>query len=184
MPRVTTVKRAQKPQGSCGGCGKDLEKGAPYVWWAFRYGGKRKRCTASKCAPRASDLTQGKMGGVYAAQEGFEDWLGEWDGFDLDELRSELESCVDEVRQVAEEYTESAESIRETFEESPTAEECEEKAEGLESWIDDLEAAADQADEYEGELDDDDAPKDEKAADAWREAIVNEIEGALSDLPF
>lgn len=183
MPRVTDVKRAQKSQGSCGGCGVELAKGEPYRWWAFRFGGKRKRCMADKCAPRPSDLTQSKMSGVYQAQENLEDWLQEWEGVDLQEVKDEVETCVDEVRQVAEEYTESAEAIRENFEESPTADECDEKAEELESWLDDLDAAADSVEEYEGKVDDDGKPNTPDAARAWRLEVTDAVEEALSNCP-
>lgn len=154
MPRVTTVKKARKAQGSCGRCGDALPKGSAYRWWKFRYGGKRKRCMKPSCAPRGSDLTSSdKLSRVYAAQENLEDAIAEWDRESVHDLQAAAEAAAEEIREVAQEYQDSADSIRESFSESPTADECEERAQELEDWADEIESAASDMEEFEGTKD-------------------------------
>jgi len=70
MPKVNRVEHARKPQGKCSKCGTDIISGAPYVWWKFRYGGRRVRCTKPECQPKPSDLTQSEyLSTVYEWQE-------------------------------------------------------------------------------------------------------------------
>jgi hypothetical protein len=143
MPRVNHVKKSQKDQGRCSKCGKELPKGSPYIWIKFRHGGKYKRCTDSQCAFRASDLTQSKMSGVYAAQECAQDDIATWDmaEADIDSLKEIAETCAESVREVAEEYRESASNKQEYFPDADDAAEWDEKADELESWADEIEGA-------------------------------------------
>jgi len=137
MPRINTVKKARKDQGACSKCGKQIVVGSPYQWIAFRHGGRRVICDG--CTFRASDLTQSKMSGVYAAQESAVESIGSWDGEDVEELRDILQACAEAIREVAQEYQDSADAIHDSFCESATADECEEKAQELESWADMIE---------------------------------------------
>lgn len=140
MPRINTVKKARKDQGTCRGCGREIKAGDGYKWIKFRYGGKVKKC--SSCNFRSSELTSSdKLSRLYAAQEDAHDRLDGWDREDADEIRSLLEDTAQEIREVGEEYQESADAIREHFETSDTADECEEKAQEIEGWADEVEGA-------------------------------------------
>lgn len=150
MPRVNSVKKARKAQGRCGRCGKEIGVGDAYLWIKPRYGGKRIRCMETACRFRASDLTGGKMSGVYAAMESAEDALA-GGAESIDDLKEIAGTAAEDIRAVAEEYRESAEAISEHFEGSSTAEECEEKADELEGWVDEIESALDDFDEFEPE---------------------------------
>lgn len=184
MPRVTTVKKARKEQGTCGKCGIELKAGDAYRWWKFRYGGKRFRCTKPECTPRASDLTQSKMSTVYAAQETMADVLAVWDSYELDDVKGDAEMCVDEIRGVGEEYQEAADNQREHFPESETADENEERANELEQWVSDLEDAINELEEFDGETNDDGDPVDEDAADSWRDEARSALSDAFEDCPL
>lgn len=143
MPRINHVKKAQKDQGTCGGCSKPIKKGEPYKWIKFRFGGKRKRCES--CTFRASDLTNSdKLSRVYGAQETAQDALSEvtYDevSCDASEVKEILSDAASEIREVGEEYQESCDNIMEHFPSgNSTSEECEEKANELEGWADELE---------------------------------------------
>lgn len=142
MPRVNTVKKARKDQGSCGKCGDALPAGSPYRFWKFRYGGKRKRCMKTECNPRRSDLTQSKLGTVYDAQDEAHETLRGWDREDVSVLRDALESLAGTVREVSEEYAEAAEPFGNQGENQ-------ERADELESWADEIESKASDLEEYE-----------------------------------
>ena len=130
MPRVNTQK-ANKDYPEQG-----IKKGDTYYSWAFRYGGKYK----SKTPPKASQLTQSKMSGAYAAGEELSDAIDA--ATTPQDIADALNQCAEDVRSVAEEYRESADNIREKFSESPTIDDCEEKADTLEGWADSLEGDA------------------------------------------
>lgn len=137
MPKVNYVKAARKDNPVA-------KAGEPYYWWQFRNGGKR----YSKTRPRQSELTQSdKLSRAYALSERLED-IALPEGDDRDELKTAVESAVDELQEVAEEvraladeYRDSAENIRSSFSESPTADECEEKADNLDGWAEEIESA-------------------------------------------
>lgn len=147
MPRVNTVKRARKAQGTCGRCGTEIKAGDAYVWIKFRHGGKRTRCADPKCRFRASDLTQSKMASVYAAQESIEDNLGDCET--IEDVKNLCEEVTTTIREVGEEYQASADAITEHFEGSSTAEECETKAQELEAWADEIESAVEDFEDFE-----------------------------------
>lgn len=130
MPRINRIQKSMKPQGTCRRCGKQIEKGQPYSYIKFRYGGKVKHCGA--CAWRQSELTQSKMSGAYAAQEAAEDAITAWDPADgLDALQSDLDSAADDAEAVAEEYRDSADNWEQ---ETSLTEEWREKADAIEEW--------------------------------------------------
>jgi gas vesicle protein len=148
MPRVNAVKKARKPQGKCGRCGTEINVGDAYLWIKLRYGGKRIRCTDFACRFRPSDLTGGKMSGVYAAQENAEDSIGDMDS--VEDIKNLAEETADSIQEVADEYQESADAISEHFEGSSTAEECEEQAQNLGDWAETIrDSVSDFSDEFE-----------------------------------
>lgn len=177
--RVHHVKRARKDQGKCRTCGGEILRGHAYKWIKFRYGSKQVKCV--NCNFRPSELTQGKMSQVYAAQENVEDFLVQWEG-DLDDLTGEVESAIDEVRDVAEEYRESADSQRAHFPDSEVADECEEKADELDDWVGTLENLS--LEPFEGERNDDDEPVDPDEFTEWMEAIKETVETAFGECPL
>jgi FtsZ-interacting cell division protein ZipA len=185
VPRINSVKKAQKDQGSCNRCGKAIKKGDSYRWIKFRHGGKRKRCSEYSCRFRQSDLTQSdKLSRTYGAQEAAEDAIGGLDtaseSFE-DDINGALQEAAEEIREVAQEYQESADNIRENFSESPTADECEEKSGELESWADELDefepgqGAFDPADrDLPEKFDDKDVERDPAATDEEHAEKVEE----------
>lgn len=137
--KITHVKNAQKDQGTCCKCNKEIKAGEPYSWIKPQYGTKRVVC--GNCHFKNSDLTTSdKLSTVYAAQENAEDSVADWDGEDIEDLKSFVSDMASEIRDVADEYQSSCDAIKERFSESSTADECEEKAESLGSWADELES--------------------------------------------
>jgi hypothetical protein len=155
MPRVTSVAKAQKEQGSCGKCGTKIETGQPYRWWKFRYGGRRVRCMKPNCSPRSSDLTgSDKLSRCYAAGESISDAIDEFrKNKDIDDLRSTLEDAANEIREVGEEYRESASNVENGMNGNrmPICDELEEKADNLDSKADEIEGVAGDLEEFSEE---------------------------------
>jgi hypothetical protein len=140
MPRVHRVKKSRKAQGACGKCGDLLGVGCAYLWWKFRYGGKRKRCTKPMCWPKQSDLTSSdKLSRLYLASEAVDDAQSTG----REGLMSALNQAAEDVREVAEEYRESGQNIEDGFG-HPTSqsEELQERGEEVDAWADELESAA------------------------------------------
>lgn len=135
MPRVHTVKKAAKDYPEHG-----IAKGDTYYWWEFRYGGKR----MSKTPPRASQLTQSKMSGAYAAMEGLEDACAA--ASCPDDIASACREAGDALREVAEEYREGVQNMPEGLQQGQTAQDSEEKADNLDATADELDLAADEID--------------------------------------
>jgi hypothetical protein len=154
MPRVTSVAKAQKSPGKCGKCGAEIKAGEAYKWWAFRYGGKRVRC-GSCPTPRASELTQSKMSGVFAAQENAQDAISAFrDGShdSADDLTSALESAAEDIRSVGEEYRESSQNIEDGFQHrTQMCDDLEEKADALDSVADELSNASSDFEDFDAE---------------------------------
>jgi hypothetical protein len=188
MARVTAVKVAKKSPGSCRKCGKEIPAGAPYIWWSFRYGGKRVRCCACP-RPRPSDLTNNdKLSRCYAAGEAIDDAVAKFlNDFDADGLRSSMEEAASDVREVADEYRESAENIESGFNGNrvPLCDEMEEKADNLDSKADEIESAASDIEDF-----DEDRAKEEAEEEAGEEvaegqkddtAIATRAEEILKD---
>ena len=144
MPRVNKVAKCQKAQGECPKCGKKIAKGDGYIWWKFRYGGRRVRCLACPY-PRSSELTNSdKLSRLYGAGESVEDAIAAFEkDNDIDALRSAVEDAASEVRSVGEEYRESQENIENGFNHSTSmSDELGEKADSCESLADEIESAA------------------------------------------
>lgn len=176
--KINRVKHAQNAQ-TCGKCGdvitpsRDAKQrvlnkrsgktewktvrvlGDSYQWIKFNRGPKLVRCMKAACGFRQSDMTRGKMSGVYAAQEAAQDTIAEWDGEDIEDLKTALTDAAEAIREVASEYGESADNMEQAFPGgSPTIDECREKQEELESWADELENT--DLTEWDGADDDDD----------------------------
>jgi hypothetical protein len=172
--RVNQVKKAQKDQGTCT-CGIKIEKGMPYKWIAFRYGGKRFRCDS--CSFRPSDLTESKMSTVYSAQEGLEDFMGSWDGTDIEELKSEIENMTSQVDEVIDEYREAAEAMQ------GGGTQHEERADELEGWKEEIDCCLD-SEELDTDDDGKDIPIADDKVDDWRQGLVSLVEDTLGNCPF
>lgn len=152
MPRVIAVDKARKSPGTCGKCGKEIDKGTSYIWWKFRYGGKRIRC--KNCPrPRQSELTNSdKLSRCYAAGEGIEDAIDSFrKNYDVEDLRQAMEDAAAEIMEVAEEYRDSASNVESGMNGNrmPICDELEEKADNLEGKASDLESAASELEEFD-----------------------------------
>lgn len=146
MARTTYVKAAQKPQGPCEKCQKEIAKGDPYKWVkprAYRgaTGWKRKRCMDCP-AWKASELTSSdKLATIYAGQEAAADALSDWDHEDAEALRSILSDYAEALREAGQGYVESADNIESGFGTSTSmSDELREKGEALDSAADELES--------------------------------------------
>jgi len=175
MPRVNQVKKAQKSPGKCLKCDRQIKKGDPYIFWKFRYGGKRIRC--GQCPrPRQSELTSSdKLSRCYAAGESIGDAIATFrDGGDLEDLKDVLDGSAGEIREVADEYRDSASNVESGMNGNrmPICDELEEKADNLESKADEIESASSDLEEFDEEEAKDGIDEEELAAeiDGWEEA--------------
>jgi len=178
VPRVTSVEKARKSPGTCGKCGKKIPAGTSYIWWKFRYGGRRIRCVTCP-RPRQSELTNSdKLSRCYAAGEEISDAIDSFrKDFDEEGLRSALEGAASEIREVAEEYRESSSNVESGMNGNrmPICDELEEKADNLDSKADEIESASSELEEF-----DEDKAKEE----AEEEAGAEIKEGAKDDSAF
>lgn len=187
MPRVTTVNKARKAQGSCGKCGAKIKKGDSYRWWKFRYGGRRVRCMKPECAPKASDLTQSAFyGTLYSIEESLSDAIAAFEsGGEPDDLAGELRTAADDLRNLGEECGSSLENMPEGLQQGDTGQMLENRRDECESKADEMESAAD---ELEGlELWDDSAafaesegltPEDSESEEAFQSRLEEAMEAA------
>ena len=181
MPRVNRVKKARKPQGECGKCRKKIKRGEPYIWWKFRYGGRRVQCGTCP-GPKRSELTQSdKLSRLYAMEESIEDALVLFEkDHDLDNLKSTLEDAANEVREVAEEYRESASNVESGMNNRmPICDELEEKADTLDGKADELEnVSLEEFDEESVEKEGKETKEEaiERARESWADDIRSEVE--------
>lgn len=136
MARVTTVKAARKPQGRCGRCGKEIEKGDGYRHASPGFRSRKLvRCLEDACRFRPSDLTTSKMSQVYAAVEGVEDSLAEFGPFeDHDAVKDEAQALVDGMK-------DEIEAVRDEYQEALDQweygnEQIQEKVDEVEGWVD------------------------------------------------
>ncbi len=184
MPRVHTVKKARKPAGSCGKCGKTIAKGESYYNWKFRYGGKRVRHTG--CGyPRQSELTSSdKLSRCYAAGENIEAAVSDFrEDKDLGTLQGVMEESANELREVAEEYRESAQNVEDGMNGNrmPICDELEEKADNLEGKADEIENASGELEEFDPDNADIEAPEVTTETDLAEVQEIAEDKGDLSD---
>jgi hypothetical protein len=117
MPKVYTYKTAERKKHAdkgyyqCVKCHKDILPGQERYEWSFRFGGTMRQHVS--CGyPRQSQLTQSKMGEIYAAQEAVEDLIAAGPGlFERSDLVAELENLSEVIGNVASEYEEAAENF-------------------------------------------------------------------------
>lgn len=133
MPRVfSKTKSTRGKQYTCVKCAKPIVAGERYHEWSFRFGGDRRQHAA--CGyPKQSQLTQSKMSSVYAAIESAEESINS--ATTVEDVKSALDTCAEEVRQVADEYREAAEAMGAAGEGSIS----EERADALNDFADELE---------------------------------------------
>lgn len=187
MPRVTTVKKAQKAQGTCGKCGAKIKKGDSYRWWKFRFGGRRVRCAKPECTPKPSDLTQSAFyGTLYSIEESVTDAIADFEGGgEPDALADALRQAAEELRELGEECTSNRDNMPEGLQDSETGELLQNRADECESKADELESAAD---EVEGlEIQDDTAafaesegltPEENESEEAFQARLETAMEAA------
>lgn len=181
MARITTVKSARKPQGKCGKCGVEIEKGDGYRWAkpGFRTRRKMVRCMKTLCMFRPSELDQSKKATILAAQENFEDNIDHCTT--ADEITEAVEEVATAVREVADEYREALDqwengnSMMEEF-----ADHYEEQANEIEGFAlnttvpDEPDESSYVSEEVEGDDEDEVTVDDggyEEAVDEWQSAL-------------
>lgn len=152
MPRVETKRKIRLgAERHCGRCGKKIENGENYRQWSFRYGGTHFRCYRPECTPRRSELTQSKMGEVYAAIEDAESTISGAES--IDDITTAIEEVAERARDVAAEYEEAAEHFGGEGENRERADEVEAFADELDNFYPDEEAEiSDVREEAEGLL--------------------------------
>lgn len=171
MPRVNKVDSARKTPGTCGKCGCDIAKGEPYVWWKFRFGGKRVRCAKPACAPKPQDLTQSEFkSAIYDLQE------RTFDTSSIESLEADRDEVVSEVEQLRDEQEEKKSNMPDGLQEGATGELLQERFDALDS------AASELQDVDVTDLDD---KEDDETDDAFAERCEQhreELAGELSDV--
>jgi hypothetical protein len=128
VARAHFVQKARKDNKEEG-----IKKGDSYYWWKFRYGGK----CYSKTPPKASQLTQSAhLGLIFGIQERLEALSSEtpWD-----DVKGEVESAIEELRQEAEECDEKRNNMPEALQDSETGDLLEQRRESCETASDELE---------------------------------------------
>jgi hypothetical protein len=131
--RVTRVVKAQKEPGACGKCGKKIQKGDPYMWWKFRYGGRRVRCP--NCPPSRADLTQNDvLGIVYDAQDTAQADVAAADSPDA--LQDAMIALAESIQEAMEACQEKMDNIESGFghTEIQAYQDAEERQSSLEDW--------------------------------------------------
>ena len=144
MPRVTSVKKAQKNQGECTKCGVKIKKGDGYRWWKFRFGGRYVRCLKPECSPKPSDLTRSEFyGTLYGLEESLNSALEDFrKGGESADLASTLNELADELRNLGSECQDKLDNMPEGLQQGDTGQLLENRAQECESKADELESAA------------------------------------------
>lgn len=194
MARMHQVVKAQKDQGSCSVCGKPVLAGFPYKWVQLKTSPRSSRRLVAHdgCRFRPSQLTTSEIKGtLYDAQEEAQDRLAQWDGLDVNELKSIQEDAAAAIREAADMAREKADNIESGFGHSTMqSEELSERADAIEGWADEIE----NVDLEEFEVDGDEikemvmagqAVEDELVArkNEWQEEKRSELEAALGNCP-
>ncbi len=102
MPRVNRVEKSRKDQGQCSKCSKPLPAGSAYLYWEFRYGGRRVRCL--DCPPRRQDLTQSAFfQSLYDIEDAVQE-IADWEDLEgvigmIEELSDECQDSLDSMPQ-------------------------------------------------------------------------------------
>lgn len=193
LAQVKHVRRAQKDQGKCSGCGKELPAGSEYRYYkpGFRGRMKIRMCMSDACTPRRSQLESSKLSEAYAAIENAEDRLratGNGEGYVLtvESIQEIIDECASEIRNISEEYEQSIEA-------APMLEDTvREKIELLDQFADELESLSledepekPEESEYDDEQEYASAIEDyEKELEEARENARSEAEDVLAGSEF
>ena len=184
MPKVYSVKKCRKSPGQCGKCGTKIEKGKPYVFWAFMVGGKggpnHIRCGQAACYPKPSDLTQSEFwSGVYSLQEtGFS-------GDTIEDLESSRDGVVSELQSIKDELENRLGNMPDGLQQGSTGELLQERIDALDSVISELESADISFDEPEKEEEESDEEFENRKTEELEsrcEEIRTELEGILEGI--
>lgn len=141
MPRLNIINKAQKGQGKCGKCGTEIKVGDAYVYWKFRYGGKRIRCNAPACRPRPSEMINSPfLSQAAALAEGLEDAVAAFENDpDVEALQGAVEEAASGFRELGEEAQGSFDNMPEGLQQGDTGQMLEQRAERCEEIADELE---------------------------------------------
>lgn len=177
MPRVNRVEHARKSPGNCGKCGCVIQAGAPYVWWKFRYGGKRVRCGQAACAPKPADLTQSEfLSTLYDIQE------TTFPADTIEDLESAKDEVVSRLEELRDQQEEKRSNMPDSLQESDTGNMLQERYDAIDSAISDIESVditdLDPEDKDEGETDEDFATRQQE----HRDEIAAELAGVLEGI--
>lgn len=173
MARAHFVKKALKDNPVA-------KKGESYYWWKFRFGGKH----YSKTPPKASQLTSSEfLSSMYELEER----ISELSADSLEDLQSEVQSIIDDLRQLGEEQEEKLSNMPDGLQEGEVgqmlqerADECENMASELEG-LDFDEPEADEPEREEGESDEDFKERQDEAAEEHEQAIADHLEEVLNE---
>lgn len=174
MAKATFVKSARKNYPEHG-----INKGEPYYWWKFRFGGKH----YSKTPPKPSQLTQSEFWSqVFEFQER-ELEISIPDDGSLDTLKENADAVVEEIRQdiesLRDEQQEKFDALPENFQDADTGQRIQGRIDALDEAISELENI--DTDFEEGE--DDEEPDDKKSRIEDRiTEIVGEIQTAVENI--
>lgn len=159
---VNTGRAHKRPQPTCDKCREVIEPGTQRYTWSFRYGGTYNRHEA--CGhPRPSELTQGAVGTLYAAQESVQDAMS-FDGStvdDFDSWKSDVAQALNDAAEAAREQGGEYQTAADAF---GGAGENQERYEACESWAEALETAAGEVEGIEVDLSD--VPGEDEDAEA------------------
>lgn len=204
MPRLNYVQSARpsKRQRRCHGCGKDINVGDPYKWFANKVGrSSLRKDFCATCRVRPSQMTTSPhLSALYSAQEAAEDALGSFGNEGaLADYGQIVRDYGEAVREVGEGYRESAQAIEDGFGHSTyQCDELNEKADNCDSFADECDNAADEIEslddpdddqlildcfvgESDGEVDEEGKPVDDDEWEAFSEAKRTELREAAQD---
>ncbi len=141
MATLNYVQKARKANKEYG-----IKKGDSYYWWAFRYGGKH----VSKTRPKPSQLINSEfLSSMTSFGEVLDDINSATDPIKtVDELKSYVESIVDDIRQLGEECQEKLDNMPEGLQQGSSGEILQNRIEESEAYALDLEGI--DLDDYDG----------------------------------
>lgn len=181
MPRVMTKTAGEskktrmcchKPECFLGG---EIQPGQRYHSWSFMFGGEY--YMHEECGyPKRSQLTQSKMGPIYDMVDAANAIANNWDGTDLEVLRSEITTLAEAVEEVRKEYEDADEALGGHGTSANAL-----RAEELEGWISYLQ----DWDPEDFELDlMEEGESEEEYRDQWREDILREYSELVEGCPL
>lgn len=157
------------PNRKCGRCGKEIEPGMPYLWWANKLPNARSGYKQIRCVdhpPTLAERTPGRAGQLMGMQDEWSKRLA--DCTTIDDLTSARDDIAGEIRDFAQEFIDSADNMESGFgHETYQSQELREKGEAIEQVADDLEQVKPEFDEDEAEGFDEDEIRRELAMDLF-----------------